>query len=185
MSDENYQNISKFNIEQSIETKEEKIIYDTSMKNRIRVFGNDILTRFPEKMGNLFIICYYNNLPFLTIGPSYKYSLILFFLILLSILVINLLIYPHLKSTYLILDCVFQIAQVSSFLYTVLVDAGIPDRKCFISREFVNSIEVGDFFEKTINEKYFVCEECNIFIRKKKNTHHCHYCNICVESKNF
>jgi len=186
MSDENYQNISIFNLEKNNEkcneATEEKIIYDTSSKNRIQIYGNDMMTKYPKKMGNLIILCYYNNLPLLTIGPSYKFSLILLIMILLSVLLLNLLIYPYLKLSYLISGCIIHFTQVSSFLFTVLMDPGIPDRKCIVSREFVNSIEVNDLFEKTINEKYFVCEKCNIFVRKKKNAYHCEMCNICVES---
>jgi len=178
--------ITIFNLEKNNEkcneATEEKIIYDTSSKNRIQIYGNDMMTKYPKKMGNLIILCYYNNLPLLTIGPSYKFSLILLILILLSVLLLNLLIYPYLKLSYLISGCIIHFTQVSSFLFTVLMDPGIPDRKCIVSREFVNSIEVNDLFEKTINEKYFVCEKCNIFVRKKKNAYHCEMCNICVES---
>ena len=60
-----------------------------------------------------------------------------------------------------------------SFLYTIIINPGIPGRK-YYSRNYIRNIK------KEEKSKYIRCKICNIITPKSLNATHCFYCNVCV-----
>ena len=60
-----------------------------------------------------------------------------------------------------------------SFLYTIIVNPGIPERK-YYTRNYIRNINKED------KSKYNRCKICNIITPKTLNVTHCYYCNVCV-----
>ena len=60
-----------------------------------------------------------------------------------------------------------------SFIYTVLINPGIPERK-YYSKNYIQNIK------KEEKSKYIKCKICNIITPKELNVSHCYYCNVCV-----
>ena len=60
-----------------------------------------------------------------------------------------------------------------SFLYTILINPGIPERK-YYSRNYIKTIK------KEEKSNYVKCKVCNIITPKKLKVTHCYYCNVCV-----
>ena len=81
---------------------------------------------------------------------------------------------------YLMIATIIDIVKIISLSYTVLINAGIPERQSYISKEFINSL---DIFPKSLYETYSVCRKCNIVVRMNKKALHCDDCEICIEGK--
>ena len=60
-----------------------------------------------------------------------------------------------------------------SYIYTVLINPGIPERKYYI-RNFVNK-DLGD------RKNYSKCSKCNILIHKEMKAVHCDRCQVCTK----
>jgi hypothetical protein len=60
-----------------------------------------------------------------------------------------------------------------SFLYTIIVNPGIPGRK-YYSRNYIQNIK------KEEKSKYTMCQLCNIITPKQLHAIHCYYCDVCV-----
>ncbi len=63
--------------------------------------------------------------------------------------------------------------HVFSFLYTVFINPGIPERK-YYSKNYIQNIK------KEEKSKYIKCKICNIITPKELKVSHCYYCNVCV-----
>lgn len=63
------------------------------------------------------------------------------------------------------------IVFITSYIYTVLVNPGIPKREYYIK----------NFLDKKIDKNYWQkCLKCNIMIPKHFQVHHCEDCKVCV-----
>ena len=59
-----------------------------------------------------------------------------------------------------------------SYLYTALINPGIPNKQHFSKNyKFTNKEEV---------KKYQICKECNIIFPKTYKVFHCSVCNVCI-----
>ena len=65
------------------------------------------------------------------------------------------------------------ITHFFSFLLTIIVNPGIPDRKYYY-HNYIKTIE------KIDKKKYDKCKICNIITPKILNVSHCYYCDVCV-----
>lgn len=63
------------------------------------------------------------------------------------------------------------IIQISSYLYTILRNPGIPSG----NRYYLNPTGSEGI------RRYKICRICNMFMNLDKKTYHCHNCCICVE----
>ena len=60
-----------------------------------------------------------------------------------------------------------------SFLLTIIVNPGIPERKYYY-KNYIKNINKKD------ESDYDKCKICNIITPKILNVSHCYYCNVCV-----
>ncbi len=123
--------------------------------------------RIYNKIGNVHCFLFIDKInPLITIGPDYKYIIIL------TSIVISL----HLVTQNIIMDkLIFYFSYIEyglfyifiiSYLLTCLLNPGIWTQS---SRDFNNS----DFYK---------CGLCNFIISKNSKSGHCKFCNVCVAS---
>lgn len=60
-----------------------------------------------------------------------------------------------------------------SFLLTVIVNPGIPERKYYYPNYIKN-------INKENESEYTLCKKCNIITPKELDVSHCYYCDVCV-----
>ena len=81
------------------------------------------------------------------------------------------------KKNYLFIQILFisnYIIFITSYIYTVLVNPGIPKREYYTK----------NFLDKKIDKtEWLKCSRCNILIPKKFKIHHCEDCNVCVREE--
>ena len=81
-----------------------------------------------------------------------------------------------LGQNYLLIKIFFvlnYIIYIISYLYTILKNPGIPERKFYI--KFTKDNKTKDFRLK--------CKKCNIIVPKNYNITHCSDCDICVREQ--
>ena len=92
-------------------------------------------------------------------------------------LVFILICFTLLKHNYLFIKIIFVLNYlifIISYLYTILINPGIPERKYY--SEYIMS--------KNIDEtKWMKCQKCNIFIPRELHISHCYDCDICVKEQ--
>jgi len=132
-------------------------------------------------MGSLFTFLFLRDEPLITIGPQFRLTLILFGIFFTLEAFSQFLILHYIHPIYRIINLIIYTVQLLSQFYTALVNAGIPNKNSYISTGVINTLELGAFYDKSILDKYFVCNNCNILVKMKKQPFHCPDCNICVE----
>lgn len=70
-----------------------------------------------------------------------------------------------------IAETIIFIIHLFSYLFTILLNPGIPSRKYY-------SKFYGENSRKDYNLKE--CKKCNIIVPKDLNTYHCHVCDVCI-----
>ena len=83
-----------------------------------------------------------------------------------------------LKDNYLLIVISFIITYfifITSYLYTVLINPGIPGRQYY--KEYFRNKKLGDI------NNWKKCSICNILIPKNFNVTHCEICDICVKEQ--
>ena len=68
---------------------------------------------------------------------------------------------------------VIFIIHFFSFLFTVIANPGIPERKYYYNNYIKN-------IKKEEESEYNKCKKCNIITPKILNVSHCYYCDVCV-----
>ena len=61
-----------------------------------------------------------------------------------------------------------------SYLTTMLINPGIPERKYY--SEYIKNKNI-------INDDWRCCQKCNILVPKEYNITHCYDCDICVREQ--
>ena len=60
-----------------------------------------------------------------------------------------------------------------TYLLTVIINPGIPNRKYYYNN-YIKNFKIED------KSKYDICEDCNIITPKELKVSHCYYCDVCV-----
>ena len=80
-----------------------------------------------------------------------------------------------LSNNYLTIKIIFNTSFyvfILTYLYTALINPGIPDRKYYVKNfNLQNKGQIKD---------YFKCSKCNIIIPKSFKIMHCSICNVCI-----
>ena len=80
-----------------------------------------------------------------------------------------------LKSNYLIIKILFVLnyfIYIVSYLYTILINPGIPERIYYI--EYLKNKKLDD------KSNWLKCSQCNILIPKSLKVTHCNICQVCI-----
>ena len=83
-----------------------------------------------------------------------------------------------LGNNYLLIKIIFIITYltfITSYIYTVLINPGIPPKIYYIPN-FKNK-KIGD------TKDWNKCSKCNILIPKKFKAIHCEFCEVCVREQ--
>ena len=78
------------------------------------------------------------------------------------------------KNNYLFIKILFilnYIIFITSYIYTVLVNPGIPKREHYIKNFLNKKVDINHWRK---------CTKCNILIPKHFKIHHCEDCDVCV-----
>lgn len=148
------------------------------------VYGNDLRNKNPYKMGSTYTFLFYNDQPLIVIGPQYLYVLLLFVVVNLVNVSLSYFIYSTFHLYIKVIGLILFSLQILVFIYNVVVNPGIPNRKFYISESVMQSIYT--YLEYTNSEtfdKYKICKICNIYVPPELTVIHCEDCNICVNSK--
>ena len=140
---------------------------DIKMKDDNKIFGNDftqcyltnrdfclkkIFCSRIKKMGNLYVYFFINNQPLFVFGNKYISFIIIY---------------------HVLLHLTFFL-----FRYYIMnqVDIGM---KYSLSLLYIVSIILKLTEEE--QKEYYLCEECNIYIKNEDKIEHCEECNLCVK----
>jgi hypothetical protein len=168
------QSLSEIKLD-SIDLKVEKEkIYNSDI-----MFGNNLQTKQPFRLGNTLALFYYNGEPLIIIGPHCinLYYLGPFYICLMS----TISIICYFFFTYLWEDLhwfirnlgvVISLVQILSYSYTALANPGIPNKVFAISN--LNAINIK-------NKK--ICTKCQIVLIPEHNVEHCSDCGVCIEGR--
>ena len=83
-----------------------------------------------------------------------------------------------LGNNYLIIKIILILSYltfITSYIYTVLINPGIPEKIYYIPN--FKHQKIGDI------KKWNKCTKCNILIPKKFKAVHCEYCEVCVREQ--
>lgn len=91
-------------------------------------------------------------------------------------------LFPFIPNLLKAISTIIYTIQLSSQLYTTLINPGIPNRSNYVSDEVIEQISYNVLNNTNFNfDKYRLCKTCNIFIEKNSSVVHCPECEICVE----
>jgi hypothetical protein len=162
-------------------------------KPNIQVFGTNIHSKNPIKIGNSYSFLYIKNTPLITLGPQCNINILHNYLVYMSFIllaIINLanlglcyFVYPNTHIVIKYIGLIIYLIQNSSQLYCTMINPGIPSRNNYLSEEVIFTM-YRYMKENNIKfDKYRVCGICNILVFIEQQVIHCEDCNICVEGK--
>ena len=82
------------------------------------------------------------------------------------------------RNNYLLIKIGFvlnYLVFIISYIYTVLINPGIPNRQYYIG--FYKNKKIGD------KNNWKKCSKCNILIPKKLKVVHCNICQVCIREQ--
>ena len=82
------------------------------------------------------------------------------------------------NKNYLIIQIGFilnYLIFIISYIYTVLINPGIPDKQYYIG--YYKNKKIGD------KNNWKKCSKCNILIPKKLKVVHCNICQVCIREQ--
>ena len=82
-------------------------------------------------------------------------------------------VYHHLNIIYHFVGIILYLIQVTSQLYTAMINPGILNRNYYFTKELFPELE------KSVNLNF--CEFCSILVKESQNVNHCETCEICFE----
>jgi hypothetical protein len=68
------------------------------------------------------------------------------------------------------------IVFMASYVYTALVNPGIPKKDLWIK-----NVSINDAFQSNKIQNYRICSICQLIMNIDENTTHCDDCEICIE----
>ena len=87
-------------------------------------------------------------------------------------------VFAFLRNNYLLIKIGFvlnYLVFIISYIYTVLINPGIPNRQYYIG--FYKNKKIGD------KNNWKKCSKCNILIPKKLKVVHCNICQVCIREQ--
>ena len=136
------------------------------------LYGNHIDNLKPTHLGKTKVLFYYHNYPLLILGPDYCYNICI---VITSISIYSLIWIFLFKYNFLIvkiLETIIFLFYICSYLYTALINPGIPSRE-FFWKTFSNN-NIGAI------KKIKKCKKCNIIVPITLHVYHCDDCDVCV-----
>ncbi len=92
-------------------------------------------------------------------------------------------IYPRVFFVFKYIGLAIFLVQITSQVYTTLINPGIPHKNNYISDSVMQIIYKNMKLSGLTFDKYRICKICNILVNKDQDVIHCDECNICVEGK--
>ena len=136
------------------------------------LYGNHIDNLKPSHLGKTKVLFYYHNYPLIILGPDYCYNIWLSIPSIIIFLIIYIFLFKYNFITIKIVETIIFLFYICSYLFTALINPGIPNREYF-SKTFIKN-NVGG------TKKIQKCKKCNIIVPKNLNVSHCDYCEVCV-----
>ena len=122
-----------------------------------------------RSFGKTKVYFYNNNLePYITIGPHYCFSICISVFTCVMFIIFYGLLHDKLGFFQQMIGLLISIILISSYMYTVLANPGIPSL---------------DNYKLIRNKQIEIkkCRECRNYIRMDRKTSHCYDCGVCVE----
>ena len=182
--DSNIDNQIKISNNEELKIKDEDKLYGNDfikcyLTNRDCCLKKIFCSRI-KKMGNLYVYLFINNHPIIVLGNKY----ISFILIYHVLIHITFLIFKEYIMNQVDIGMKYSLSLlyiVSVFCHTIifLFNPGIPSVDRY-SKIFLKSVKYLKLPEEEQKE-YYLCEECNIYMKNEDKIEHCTDCNLCVK----
>ena len=182
--DSNFDNQLKISNNEDIKIKDDNKIYGNDftkcyLTNRDFCIKKIFCSRI-KKMGNLYVYFFINNQPLFVFGNKY-----ISFIIIYHVLIhITFFIFRNYIMNQVDIGMKYSLSLlyiVSIICHTIiyLFNPGIPSINRY-SKIFLKSVKYLKLTEEEQKE-YYLCEECNIYIKNEDKIEHCEECNLCVK----
>ena len=182
--DSNYDNQLKISNNEDIKIRDENRLYGNDftkcyLTNRDFCIKKIFCSRI-KKMGNLYVYFFINNQPIIVLGNKY-----ISFIIIYHVLIhITFLLFRYFIMNQVDIGMKYSLSLlyiVSIFCHTIiyLFNPGIPSINRY-SKIFLKSVKYLKLTEEEQKE-YYLCEECNIYMKNEDKIEHCDECNLCVK----
>jgi len=137
------------------------------------VYGVDLNVVSPRMLGNTYSFFFRKGNPLVIIGPDYSYNYCMIGTFSFFYWLEFFTIFKNNFKPIVYIESIVYFSFMISYLFTALINPGIPNRYKYYSKNF-NNLSPKEL------KKYSICEKCNITVPKKYNIQHCYDCNICV-----
>lgn len=149
---------------------------DTSNKKESSIRSLDLYLENSNKsyIGNVRILKYIKDYPFLSIGPDFKFSIIFILFLILSQFTISYYTY-NLKIYYFSLDLFLFLIILSLYIVILLKNPGL------LYSKYSHTPENEEKFKKdNPNIDILICKTCKVFVSEEIQINHCVKCNTCI-----